>query len=72
MDSDYSTTAYPTFMISQGPLLGISLQPFKAALLNLWVVTPFVVEKPFHMGYLRPPENTDIYIMIQNKITIMK
>lgn len=61
-------------MTFQGSLVGISLQLFEAALLHLWVMTPFQVEKPFHRGHLRPLENTDIYIMIQNskKFTIMK
>jgi hypothetical protein len=38
--------------------------------LNLWVTDPFGV----HRGCLRPSENTNVYIMINNssKITVMK
>lgn len=33
--------------------------------LNLWVATHLVDERPFHWGYLRPSENT-VYITIHN------
>ncbi|XP_059528342.1 WD repeat-containing protein 97 [Myotis daubentonii] len=32
----------------------------RSAVLNLWVVTPLGVERPFHRGRLRPSENTYI------------
>lgn len=41
--------------------------------LNLGTATPFGTKQPFHRGRLRPPENTDVYIIIYNnsKITVM-
>lgn len=32
----------------------------RAVVLNLWVMTPFRVEPPFHRGHPRPLENTDV------------
>ena len=47
---------------------------YSAAFLNQWaVISSLKGEWLFHMGHLKPLENTDIYIMIHNssKITVI-
>lgn len=39
--------------------------------LNLWVATPWGIERPFHRGGLRTLENTDAYIMVYNRCKII-
>jgi hypothetical protein len=55
----YRLLGYPTFVSSGSQPVGHD---------------PTLVQWPLHRSYLRPSENTDIFIMIHNssKITVMK
>lgn len=44
----------------------------KAVALSLWVMNPLGVKGHFYRGHLRSPENTDIYIVVHNHITVME
>jgi len=69
-----------TWVIDSSQLLSwvlrskLRLSHSKPAVHNLWALATFRVKQPFHRGCLRPSENTDIYIVIQNssKFTVMK
>jgi hypothetical protein len=42
-----------------------------AAVFNLFVTTLLGIKLPFYRGHLKPLENTDIYIIINNRSKIV-